>query len=249
MQKFTTTLALILAAGPLAAAPPAKKPAAPASAASSDLKTEEDKTMYAVGLVISRNLMTFNLTDRELELVKQGIADGVHKAPKVPLEAYGPKVNELAKQRQAAQAAIDKKAGEEFLAKAAAEKGASKKPSGFVYTELKAGKGESPKPTDTVKVNYKGTLIDGTEFDSSYKRNEPASFRLDQVIKCWTEGVQLMKPGGKAKLVCPSNLAYGDNGQGPLIKPGSTLVFEVELLEIGAPPAKAAAPPAPPAKK
>jgi FKBP-type peptidyl-prolyl cis-trans isomerase FkpA/FKBP-type peptidyl-prolyl cis-trans isomerase FklB len=253
MQKPVTLAVLLLVAAPLAAAGP-KPTAAPKTGAhsgipaasassSSDLKTEEDKTMYAVGLVISSNLGTFQLSDRELELVKQGIADGVHKTPKVALEAYGPKVNELAKQRQQAQAAAEKKAGDDYVAKAAAEKGAQKKPSGLVFVEQRAGKGDMPKPTDMVKVNYRGTLLDGTEFDSSYKRNEPATFRLDQVIKCWTEGVQLMKPGGKAKLVCPASIAYGDAGSPPLIKPGSTLVFEVELLEVN--PKGAAAPASP----
>jgi FKBP-type peptidyl-prolyl cis-trans isomerase FkpA len=117
--------------------------------------------------------------------------------------------------------------------KAAAEPGAVKTPSGMVYRELTPGTGASPKATDTVKVNYRGTLVDGTEFDSSYKRNEPATFPLNRVIPCWTEGVQRMKIGGKSKLTCPSNLAYGDQGSPPTIPGGATLVFEVELLGIG----------------
>ncbi|HKC24107.1 MAG TPA: FKBP-type peptidyl-prolyl cis-trans isomerase [Thermoanaerobaculia bacterium] len=239
MQKSLTTTALLLVVSPLLAAPPPKaSPAAakPSTASSSgELKTDEEKTMYAIGLVISRNLGPFTLTDHELELVKMGLADGVHKTPKVPIDVYGPKVNELAKQRSQAAAATEKKAGEGFLAKAGAEKGAVKKPSGLVFLELKAGSGPTPKPTDSVKVNYRGTLTDGTEFDSSYKRNEPASFRLDQVVPCWTEGVQLMKVGGKARLTCPAAIAYGDAGSPPLIKPGATLIFEVELLEIAKP--------------
>src|SRR5258706_3301578 len=229
MQKSLTTTALLLVVSPLLAAPPPKaSPAAakPSTASSSgELKTDEEKTMYAIGLVISRNLGPFTLTDHELELVKMGLADGVHKTPKVPIDVYGPKVNELAKQRSQAAAATEKKAGEGFLAKAGAEKVAVKKPSGLVFLELKAGSGPTPKPTDSVKVNYRGTLTDGTEFDSSYKRNEPASFRLDQVVPCWTEGVQLMKVGGKARLTCPAAIAYGDAGPPPLIKPGATLVF------------------------
>jgi FKBP-type peptidyl-prolyl cis-trans isomerase FkpA len=105
-------------------------------------------------------------------------------------------------------------------------------PSGVVYRELKACSGASPRATDMVKVHYRGTLIDGTEFDSSYKRNEPASFPLNGVIPCWTEGVQMMKIGGKSQLVCPSSTAYGDAGR-PGIPGGATLIFEVELLGIG----------------
>ena len=132
----------------------------------------------------------------------------------------------------AAAAATEKEAGKAYLAKAATEKGATKTKSGLIYSEIKAGKGDSPKATDKVKVHYHGTLTDGTVFDSSVKRGEPATFPLNGVIPCWTEGVQLMKPGGKAKLVCPSEIAYGDRGAPPTIKPGSTLVFEVELLEV-----------------
>jgi FKBP-type peptidyl-prolyl cis-trans isomerase FkpA len=119
-----------------------------------------------------------------------------------------------------------------FLEKAADEPGAKKTASGLVYRELTPGTGASPKPTDVVKVNYRGTLEDGTEFDSSYKRNEPAEFPLNRVIPCWTEGVQMMKVGGKSKLVCPADIAYGARGAPPLIAPGATLVFEVELLSI-----------------
>jgi FKBP-type peptidyl-prolyl cis-trans isomerase FkpA len=119
-----------------------------------------------------------------------------------------------------------------FLDKAAAEPGAIKTASGLVYRELRAGTGPSPAASDTVKVNYRGTLVDGTEFDSSYKRNEPLELPLNQVIPCWTEGVQKMKVGGKAQLVCPSSIAYGDEGRPPVIPGGATLVFEIELLGI-----------------
>jgi FKBP-type peptidyl-prolyl cis-trans isomerase FkpA len=120
-----------------------------------------------------------------------------------------------------------------YLDKAAAESGAVKTSSGLIYTELKPGAGASPKASDTVKVNYRGTLTDGTEFDSSYKHNEPAEFPLDHVIPCWTEGVQRMKVGGKSRLVCPSNIAYGDEGRPPVIPGGATLIFEIELLSVG----------------
>ncbi len=120
-----------------------------------------------------------------------------------------------------------------YLDKAAQKPGAVKTDSGLVYRELRAGSGESPKASDTVTVNYRGTLVDGTEFDSSYKRNQPAQFPLSGVIPCWTEGVQKMKVGGKSELVCPASIAYGDRGSPPVIPGGATLIFEVELLKIG----------------
>lgn len=117
-------------------------------------------------------------------------------------------------------------------AAAAQEPGAQVTASGMVYRALKDGTGVSPKATDTVKVHYRGTLPDGKEFDSSYKRNEAIEFPLSRVIPCWTEGVQLMKVGGKAKLTCPPATAYGDRGAGGVIPPKATLLFEVELLAI-----------------
>jgi FKBP-type peptidyl-prolyl cis-trans isomerase FkpA len=121
------------------------------------------------------------------------------------------------------------------LAAAAAETGAVVTPSGLVYRALKEGTGESPAPTDTVRVHYRGRFTDGREFDSSHSRGQPASFPLNRVIKCWTEGVQRMKVGGSAKLTCPSAIAYGERGAGGVIPPHSVLVFEVELLGISKP--------------
>ena len=120
----------------------------------------------------------------------------------------------------------------EAIDKAAKEKGAVKTPSGMVYLSIKDGKGTSPTAASTVEVNYRGTLTNGKEFDSSYKRNQSISFPLSRVIPCWTEGVQKMKVGGKAKLVCPPELAYGARGAGSAVPPNSTLIFEVELLNI-----------------
>jgi len=202
-------------------------------AAGPELKNDEQKTFYAIGLAVSRSLAGFNLTEAEMELVKAGLADGVlKKEPKVDLQTYGPKVQELQQARLSASAAGEKKNGQAFLDKAAAEKGATKTASGLVFTPIKPGNGAAPKATDKVKVHYTGKLIDGTVFDSSVERKEPATFPLNGVIPCWTEGLQLMKVGGTGKLVCPSNLAYGDRGAPPRIKPGATLVFDVELLEI-----------------
>ena len=120
----------------------------------------------------------------------------------------------------------------DFAATAAKAPGAIVTPSGLVYKSLKDGTGASPMATDTVKVNYKGVLANGTEFDSSYKRGEPIEFPLNRVIPCWTEGVQRMKPGGKARLTCPPGIAYGERGAGNVIPPNATLQFEVELLSI-----------------
>jgi FKBP-type peptidyl-prolyl cis-trans isomerase FkpA len=202
-------------------------------AAGPELKTDEDKTFYALGLALGPQLAPFNLTAAELDLVKAGLSDAVlNKEKQVDLKAYMPKIQALAHGRASAAAAEEKKAGQAFLEKAAAEKGATKTASGLIYSVIKPGTGAQPKATDKVKVHYKGTLTDGTVFDSSIERGEPATFPLNGVIKCWTEGVQMMKVGGKSKLVCPSDIAYGDHGSPPKIKPGATLVFEVELLDI-----------------
>jgi len=205
-----------------------------AGAAEPELKTEEQKTFYAIGLAVSQSLATFGLSPAELELVKAGLTDGVLNKDKkgVELQAYGPKIQELQNARASTLAAAEKKAGQGFLDKAAAEKGATKTSTGLVMTTIKPGTGPSPKATDKVKVHYQGTLTDGTVFDSSLQRNEPATFPLNGVIPCWTEAVQLMKVGGKSRIVCPASLAYGDRGAPPKIKPGSTLVFDIELLEI-----------------
>ncbi|NJD91146.1 MAG: FKBP-type peptidyl-prolyl cis-trans isomerase [Geobacter sp.] len=120
----------------------------------------------------------------------------------------------------------------ETIDKAAKEKGAVKTKSGLVYKSIKNGSGKSPTAANTVEVNYRGTLPDGKEFDSSYKRNQSISFPLNRVIPCWTEGVQMMKIGGKAQLVCPPELAYGARGAGRDVPPNATLIFEVELLAI-----------------
>lgn len=219
-------------------APPAKPPPPPPLSAE-----DTQQALYAFGTVLVRRTPVgqLGLSESELEVVIKGLRDTVEgKEPTVKIEEGGPLVDRLIKQKEEERGAASKKKGEAFLAKSLKEPGAKKLPSGVIFFNQKAGQGASPGPTDRVKVNYRGTLIDGTEFDSSYKRNSPAEFPLNGVIKCWTEGLKEMKPGGKAKLVCPYELAYGERGV-PNIPPYSTLVFEVELLSVQPPPP----PPAP----
>jgi FKBP-type peptidyl-prolyl cis-trans isomerase FkpA len=228
LRTMTTLLTILIAATTFAADAP---------------KNEEQKALYAIGLSVSKSLSVFTLTPAEFDMVVQGMTDGQSgKKTEIDPALYTGKIQELAKTRRKALGDKQAVAGKEFLEKAAKEKGAIKTASGIVYTSLTEGKGASPKADDIVKVNYRGTLIDGKEFDSSYKRGKALEFKLDNVIKCWTEGVQKMKPGGKAKLVCPPQLAYGDNGAGELILPGATLSFEVELLEVKQAAASNAAP-------
>ena len=216
----TLSLLVVLATASLGAAAP-------------EPTTEEQKTFYVLGLAVSQSLAPFSLSAAELELVKDGLTDGIlQKTPKADLQTYGPKLQELQRTRVTASAAEEKKAGQAYLAKATAAPGATKTSSGLIITTLKPGTGDSPKASDKVKVHYQGALTDGTVFDSSLQRGEPVTFPLSGVVPCWTEGVQLMKVGGKSRLVCPPDLAYGERGAPPRIKPGATLVFEVELLEI-----------------
>lgn len=205
----------------------------PCLAAETSLKTEDDKVLYAIGVMLGRQLIPLALTPAELKPVAAGMKDfATNAALQADVKVYGPKIEAWAQARQDRKAGPEKKIGQAFTAKMAKEKGAVVSPSGLIYLEEKAGTGLSPASTDTVKVHYEGTLIDGKVFDSSYQRNEPAQFALNEVIRCWTEGVAKMKVGGKAKLICPSGIAYGDRQVGALIKPGATLVFTVELLEV-----------------
>ena len=207
-----------------------------------DPATDDHKTLYTLGRLIGRNLPSFNLTPEEAEIVARGVYDAaVDKDPVVPMQEWQGKVQQLSMARMQARAAEMKEKAKPFLEAAAKEEGAEKTATGLIYKSITEGMGASPTATDKVKVNYRGTLTDGTEFDSSYKRNQPAEFFVNRVVRCWTEGLQKMKTGGKAKLTCPADIAYGDRGNPPDIPGGATLVFEVELLEVLPPPP----PPAP----
>ena len=240
------SLLMAQAPAPKAAPAPAKAPttaaksakATPTSATTAKAPvpagtmTDEQKTIYAIGLSMSQSLSSLDLSPAEIEILKRAFSDAAAGKPAVKLEEYTPKFQAFSQSRSARAAAKQKILAKAYLDKAALEQGATKTPSGLVYRELVAGTGASPKATDKVKVNYRGTLVNGTEFDSSYKRNMPAEFGLNMVIPCWTEGVQRMKVGGKSQLVCPADIAYGDRGSPPLISGGATLIFEIELLGV-----------------
>lgn len=204
-----------------------------APATAKEPQTDNDKALYYMGVVVSQNLSGFDLSPEETAMVMQGMQDALAgKTQDIDHQAYGPLAQEFAQTRSLEVAEKEKVKSQEFLTEAAKAKGAKTTESGLIFTEEKAGSGESPSPTDTVKVHYHGTLRDGTVFDSSIQRGTPAEFPLNRVIPCWTEGVAMMKPGGKAKLICPSEIAYGDRGQPPVIPGGAALVFDVELIEV-----------------
>jgi FKBP-type peptidyl-prolyl cis-trans isomerase FkpA len=239
---FLATLAL--AAPSLAAAPDGGVPAAAAKPETpvGPLKTADDKTLYVLGYAAARNWEVLNLTSAEKDIMKKGVADALAGTkPLVPLTEYGPRVQSMVLTRQPLAAAARAKKDQPVLDKAAKEKGAQVSADGLVYVVVQEGTGASPRPTDVVKMAYKGTLADGTEFDNSSKHPQVPEFPLDKVIPCWSEGAQKMKVGGKAKFFCPASIGYKEKGE-PRggIPGGAALIFEVELLEVKPPP-----PPAP----
>lgn len=232
MKKSLILIALSLAFVPLA---PAADP---------QLTDQKDKISYSIGLDIGSTLKR-QLIDVNEETMNRGIQDGLTgKKPLLNDEQVKETMAAFQKEMMAKQAAVKKEAGEKngalgkkFLADNKAKDGIKTTASGLQYKVEKDGTGPLPRATDTVKVNYRGTTIDGKEFDSSYKRNEPATFPVNRVIKGWTEALQLMKVGSKYQLFIPSDLAYGERGAGADIGPDSTLIFDVELLGIEPPAA------------
>lgn len=216
-----------------------------------DPKTEEEKTFYSIGTMFGSRLTQLSMSDAEIDALTAGLRDAAKgEKQKVDPMAYQQKIQDLFKARMEKQAVDVKKKGNEFIDNFVKKEGATKTASGLAYKVITEGTGATPKETDMVKVNYHGTLTDGTVFDSSVDRKQPVSFPLNRVIRGWTEGLQTMKVGGKSKFVIPSELAYGDAGAPPKISGGATLVFEVELLAIEkAPEAAPTATPAPQKKK
>jgi FKBP-type peptidyl-prolyl cis-trans isomerase FkpA len=205
-----------------------------AAAASATPGSDDEKTIYALGASFGRRVVRpLHLSEAELAALQKGIADTARGGkPAFEIRPYQERLQALAEKRAAAGAADEKQRSEAFCAEAAKEEGAVKTASGLVYRTIAPGRGASPGPDSVVRVQYRGTLTDGTEFDSSIARGHPAEFRVGGVIPCWQEGLQRMKVGEKAKLVCPPEIAYGNRGAPPDIPPGAALVFEVELLGI-----------------
>ncbi len=209
------------------------------AAQESALVDEQDRISYSVGYQVGGDFKRQGL-ELDAEALVRGIQDAMSGAEPAMPEAEMRKTLIELKQRvmaaqqqaQREQAAKNEEAGKAFLEENGKKEGVKTLPSGLQYLILAEGEGEAPEAADTVTVHYRGTLIDGTEFDSSYSRNQPATFALNRVIKGWTEGLQLMKPGAKYKLFIPPGLAYGERGTGAKIGPQSTLVFEVELLSV-----------------
>jgi FKBP-type peptidyl-prolyl cis-trans isomerase FkpA len=204
-------------------------------ACSPEPKTEDQKALYALGVQINKQLLIFNLSPEELKYVQQGMSDAsAGKKLAVDPDVSMKKLGELAKDRMAKATEKQKALAKPFLEKAAAEKGAQKTTSGLIYKEIKAGTGAQPKITDIVKFHFIAAFADGKEFENSTKLGQPLEAPLSRLIPCWSEGFGMMKVGGKAKLVCPSDIAYGDKGAPPIVPGGAALIFEVELLDVKA---------------
>jgi FKBP-type peptidyl-prolyl cis-trans isomerase FkpA len=194
---------------------------------------EKEKALYVLGVAVGRSLEPFQLSPAELEIVRRGLTDVVTGARlKAEPAEHAPRLHALLREREARVAEARKRELATLVERAAREPGAKILPSGAVYQELRAGKGASPQEKDTVEVYYRGTLPDGTEFDSSEKSNEgePSRLSLDTLVRCWKEALPGMKVGGKARLTCPPASAYGEQGVPPSIPPNATLLFELELV-------------------
>jgi FKBP-type peptidyl-prolyl cis-trans isomerase FkpA len=232
-MRYLAVCFALLASPALAQTPgPAAKPAHAPSTSPAESWSDDEKTIYALGRSLGERVSVYSLSPREREVLQRGLQDALAgQRAAVDMGSYGPRIPTLGKARIAARSEVERQKGAAFADTAARQPGAVRTASGLVFQELAAGSGEPPTATGAVQVLYKGTLIDGRMFDSSLDRAQPAQVTLGGVIKCWSEGLQMMRPGGKARLVCPSTLAYGDASVGT-IPPGATLVFEVELVGV-----------------
>jgi FKBP-type peptidyl-prolyl cis-trans isomerase FklB len=233
--------------------PPAKTPHSPAAKSRPTgtaktqppltLKTQKEKVSYAIGMNMGKSMQRQSV-QVDPNILARGLKDALaggktlmtDEEAKATMTQFQTEMRKAQEEKMQQASMANKKEGTAFLEANKTKEGVKVLPSGLQYKVLKEGSGASPKETDTVVTNYRGTLLDGTEFDSSYKRNEPASFPVNRVIKGWTEALQLMKQGAKYQLFIPSNLAYGERAMGPDIGPNSTLTFEVELTDVKPPP-------------
>lgn len=220
LSEFTKTIPAMMACGTLIALPGHAK------------EEGELEVFYFLGAAISQNLAMFNLSDDEFDQVVKGMRESLAgEAPQMDEQAYSQKLNVLATARMAASAEKEKSLSQAYVEQMAAQEGAITTDSGLVYLELLAGEGASPGLTSVVKAHYRGTLRNGQVFDSSIDRGEPLRIPLSNVIPCWQEGIAMMKVGGRARLTCPSGIAYGDRASG-MIPPGAALTFDVELIDV-----------------
>ena len=201
-------------------------------ASEGNLESDDARILYVLGTILARDIGNAELSEDEVASVLLGVRDSaLGRSPQVDVDTYGPMLNAFMQERIEAAAGDELTEATAFVEQQASLAGAVRTETGIVIQELVAGTGASPTATDSVSVHYHGTLRDGTVFDSSVERGEPATFPLNQVIPCWTEGLQRLQVGGKSRLVCPPDLAYGPAGR-PGIPGNAALVFEVELLEI-----------------
>ena len=258
MSVFTRTAFAAAVAAALALPACKSSDGAPKVTKAEDLQTDAQKFGYSIGVDLAKSLKTVK-DDVDIKSLEAGL-DAVFAGGEPVLDdatrekiknSVAEKLQKKQLEEREAKAKTAKEEGEKFLAENAKKEGVKTTASGLQYQVLKEGEGTAPKASDTVTVHYKGTLLNGETFDSSYDRGQPVSFPLQNVIPGWTEGLQLMKPGAKYKFFIPSNLAYGERGAGMKIGPNSTLIFEVELISVGEPKAevKPDAKKAEPAKK
>jgi FKBP-type peptidyl-prolyl cis-trans isomerase FkpA len=204
------------------------------------LETDDHKVLYAVGQALARNIANLEFTPEEMIFINAGLNEGASGAdPRIDMTVYGPMLDTTMRTRMNEVTQKEREAGQAYCDSMAQEEGAEKLASGMVFTLITEGDGPMPAATDNVKVHYHGTLRDGTVFDSS-RDKDPAQFNVGGVIPCFSEGLQKLKVGGKAKLTCPAEIAYGDRGRPGSIRPGAALTFEIELVELV--PAPAATP-------
>ncbi len=213
--------------------PQAPLKAKPKAASGPALTTEKENILYVMGVLLGRPVSVLGLSEAELALVQQGLTDSAGGKPlRASPDTWAPKIPEFTKQRLAEVAAVEKKKSLPFFEKEAAQPGTLRQPSGYLFREISPGRGGGPAPNGKVLVRYTGTLGDGTVFDSTTRIGRPVVLNLGEMMPCLKDALTLMKVGGRARVVCPSELAFGENGHPPYVKPGATVAFDLELVDL-----------------